>query len=128
MFIFLFYFVKLRHKGRVTTTARANYCGSVLPIPPCQHSLWEETGVPEKTHDFRQSVDKSHSERLWKTIDDVTARKHVSRPTCIISEEGVVKTDSKSIAEALNLHVTTIGSMLRNVLKTKIVHYFTSHT
>ena len=27
----------------------------VLPIPPCQLSLWMETAVPEKTHDFRQS-------------------------------------------------------------------------
>jgi hypothetical protein len=25
--------------------------------PPCQLSLWEETGVPGETHDFRQSVD-----------------------------------------------------------------------
>ena len=71
---------------------------------------------------------KLHSERLWKTIDEITARKNVSRPTCVISEEGVVKTDSKSIAEALSLHFTRIGCKLRNVLKTKIVHYFTSHT
>ena len=27
-----------RHKGRVTTTARANYCGPVLPNPPSQLS------------------------------------------------------------------------------------------
>ena len=36
----------------VTTTAWANYCGRVLPIPPCQHSLWEETGVPGENPRF----------------------------------------------------------------------------
>jgi hypothetical protein len=71
---------------------------------------------------------KSHSERLWKTIDEITARKNVSRPTCVIFEGGVLKTDSKSIAEAFNLHFTTIGFKLRKLLKTKIAHYFTFHT
>ena len=44
--IFLFHFIQLCRKGRVTTTAWANYCGPVLPNPPCQLSLWEENGVP----------------------------------------------------------------------------------
>jgi hypothetical protein len=30
---------------------------TLLPNPPCQLSLWEETGVPGGRHDFRQSVD-----------------------------------------------------------------------
>ncbi len=42
VFIFLFNFA---YKGRVTTIAYANYCGPALPNPPCQPSLWEETGV-----------------------------------------------------------------------------------
>ncbi len=33
LFIYLFNFA---HKGRVTTTAYANYCGPALPNPPCQ--------------------------------------------------------------------------------------------
>ena len=43
LFIYLFNFA---HKGRVTTTAYANYCGLALPNPPCQLSLWEETAIP----------------------------------------------------------------------------------
>jgi hypothetical protein len=43
LFIYLFSFVYL---ALVTTTAYANYCGPFLPNPPCQLSMWEETGVP----------------------------------------------------------------------------------
>ncbi len=44
VYIYLFNFA---YKGRVTTTAYANYCGPALPNPPCQLScMWEETGVP----------------------------------------------------------------------------------
>ncbi len=47
IYIFIyFYLFNFAHKGRVTTTAYANYCGPALPNQPCQHSLWEETGVP----------------------------------------------------------------------------------
>ena len=44
--------------GRVTTTEYANYCGPVLPNPPCHLSVWEKTGdYQEKIHDFWQNVD-----------------------------------------------------------------------
>ena len=43
---FFLFFILLRHKSRVTTTAWTNCCGPVVRNPPCQLSLWEETGVP----------------------------------------------------------------------------------
>ena len=43
-----YFFIQLTHRSMVTTTVRANYCGPVLPIPPGQLSLWEETGVPRE--------------------------------------------------------------------------------
>jgi hypothetical protein len=48
----------------------------VYPNPPCQLSLWEETGAPgEKTHDFRQIVERLFSyesaERIEPTVSEV---------------------------------------------------------
>ena len=62
---------------------------------------------------------KNNSGRLWNTVNDVTARKNVSRPSCI-KADGVTYTESKSIAEAFNLHFKTIGSNLADLLKAKI--------
>ena len=63
---------------------------------------------------------KNNSGRLWNTVNDVTARKNVSRPSCI-KADGVTYTESKSIAEAFNLHFRTIGSNLADLLiKAKI--------
>ena len=41
---------------------------ALLPNPPCQLSLWEETGVPGETHDFRQSVDFYSSHEDWVRV------------------------------------------------------------
>ena len=40
--------IKLRHKGRVTTKARANYYGPVLPRYCILILMREETGVREE--------------------------------------------------------------------------------
>ena len=47
-------------KGRVATTAWANYCGPVLPNLPCQLSLWEEAGVPGQSPRFSLTILFSH--------------------------------------------------------------------
>ena len=38
--------IQVCHKGKVTTTSYDIYCGPRLPNPPCQLSLWEESGLP----------------------------------------------------------------------------------
>ena len=45
----------------------------------------------------------------WKTLNGITASKNISIPGCI-SADGVTYTEPKSIAQALILHFTTIGS------------------
>jgi hypothetical protein len=39
------YLFSFSNSGRVTTVAYANYCGSFLPNPTWQLSLWEKSGV-----------------------------------------------------------------------------------
>ena len=55
----------------------------------------------------------------WKTLNGITASKNISIPGCI-SADGVTYTEPKSIAQALILHFTTIGSKWANLLKEKL--------
>ena len=48
----------------------------ILPNPPCQLSLWEETGVPQKTHNVLQSVD--YIDHIGKIILDILTRDRIS--------------------------------------------------
>ena len=45
-FFSFFFYLALPTRAGSPQTAYANYCGPFLPNPPCQLSLWEETGVP----------------------------------------------------------------------------------
>ncbi len=46
IYLFFYLFNFPTRAGSPQRTAYANYCGPALPNPPCQLSLWEETGVP----------------------------------------------------------------------------------
>ena len=61
VFLFIVFLFQLCHKGRVTTTANANYCRQPTLSTS---SVGGNRGYPEKTHDFRQSefLVRSHSE------------------------------------------------------------------
>ena len=55
---------------------------------------------------------KGSTEKIWKAVNDASARKSkISSPNCIISDE-VCYTNDKSIAEMLNKYFVSIGQAL----------------
>jgi hypothetical protein len=57
LIIYLFIYLALPTKRRITTTAYANYCGSFNLTHPVNVTCGRKPEYPEETHDFRQSVD-----------------------------------------------------------------------
>ncbi len=43
--------------------------------PPCQHSLWKETGVPGENPQFSQSVDRLFSQKCHKSVARIASPK-----------------------------------------------------
>ena len=92
-----------------------------------------------KADHYRNLIDnnKGNSGELWKSLNKITSRKSASYPSCI-EADNVLNTDPVSIAEALNLHFSTIGTKLaqnikrcflptRNLTSTNIPAKFTFH-
>ena len=92
-----------------------------------------------KADHYRNLIDnnKGNSSELWKSLNKITSRKSTSYPSCI-EADNVSNTDPVSIAEALNLHFSTIGTKLaqnikrcllptRNLTSTNIPVKFTFH-
>ena len=46
LFYFILFYLAFTTRAGSPQQRVSHYCGPVLPIPPCQHSLLEETGVP----------------------------------------------------------------------------------
>ena len=71
-----------------------------------------------KADHFRNLIDndKGNSGELWKSLKKITSRKSTSYPSCI-EADNVSNTDPVSIAEALNLHFSTIGTKLAQNIK-----------
>lgn len=81
-----------------------------------------------KSEYYQNLIEKNRGNpaELWKTLNAVTSRKSTSRPTCIITD-GVTSTEPLSIAKALNVHFTTIGTKLA-VYFTSIPNYFRTNS
>ena len=76
--------------------------------------LYVNKQVRKCKSDYYQDLilkNKGNPTKLWKTLNDVTGRKNTPSVTCIVADN-VTYTDSKSIAETLNLFFTSIGSTL----------------
>lgn len=70
---------------------------------------------------------KANSGVLWKTLNDLTSRKSTSPVTCI-EADGALYTDSKSIAEVLNNHFSSIGSKLAAKIKSGVNYVWPQST
>ena len=92
-----------------------------------------------KADHYRNLIDnnKGNSGELWKSLNKITSRKSTSYPSCI-EADNVSNTDLVSVAEALNLHFSMIGTKLaqnikrcflptRNLTSTDIPAKFTFH-
>ena len=67
--------------------------------------LYVNKQVRKCKSDYYQDLilkNKGNPTKLWKTLNDVTGRKNTPSVTCIVADN-VTYTDSKSIAETLNL-------------------------
>ncbi len=111
-FIYLFNFA---YKGRVTTTAYANYCGPALPNPPCQLSLWEEILDEENYKILDEENDTTETAPIvkWQKFEYVVIGVNADN-----SEKKKLKLVDKS---------TTPGEMfscLKNLLQTYPTHQF----
>ena len=62
---------------------------------------------------------KGNSSSLWKTLNDITQRKSNSSVSCI-EAESVSYTNTKSIAEVLNNHFSSIGTRLADKIKSNL--------
>ena len=70
---------------------------------------------------------KGNSSGLWKTLNEITGRKLTSSVTCI-EANGISYTDSKSIAEVLNNHFSSVGSRLADGIKASLNYIWQSPT
>lgn len=64
---------------------------------------------------------KRNPSELWKTINEITARKARTTPRCIISND-VCHTSLSSIAEIFNTHFATIGTKLIEKIRSKVTY------
>ena len=82
-----------------------------------------------KSEYYQNLIENNRGNRaqLWKTLIEVTSRKSTSRPTCIIAD-GVTSTEPISIAEALNVHFTTISTKLAECFTASIPNYFRTNS
>ena len=70
---------------------------------------------------------KENSSSLWKTLNEITGRKLTSSVTCI-EADGISYTDSKSIAEVLKNHFSSVGSKLADGIKASSNYIWQSPT
>ena len=87
--------LKLNHVNKEMQKCKANYYSNLI------------------------SENKSNSSALWKSLNDITSRKHRSPISCI-ETDGVAHCDNPSIAKIPNIH---FSHKARD--KTKILHYLT---
>ena len=64
-------------------------------------------------------TDKTKASALWKTLNEVTSRKK-SDPVSCIESDGIIYSDSKSIANIWNQHFSSVSSILVQKLKTSL--------
>ncbi len=59
---------------------------------------------------------KNNPSRLWNTLNKILSRNETNPVSCI-EADGVIYSESKTIANILNQHFSTIGSKIANGLK-----------
>ena len=59
---------------------------------------------------------KTNSSKLWNTMNKILSREETNPVSCV-EADGVIYSESKTIADILNQHFSNIGSKIANGLK-----------